>query len=119
MKNQINNSYDYSQIKTLNDLLQSKKIIKTKLKIRKHLLNKHIKDLNDDFSADYIYRQSLRLLKVENGALNVLPKYVNSLVGDKKGLFVSIFSAIGAGITTLFFYRSAMKARKFRKEKNY
>lgn len=116
MKNRINNRYDYSQIKSLKDLQQSKKIIKTKLKIRKHLLNKHVKDLNEDFSADYVYRQSLKLFKIENGALNILPKFINTLVGDKKGLLVTIFSAIGAGITTLVFYKNTKKTNKKNKE---
>jgi hypothetical protein len=101
------NSINYSNIKNLNDLQRYKIILKKKIKLRKKLLDKHLKDLEEDFSADYIYRQSLKALKINNNLFTFVPK----LFGDnnKKKFIYSIISGFSAALGTLFINKKFKK----------
>ncbi len=110
MGNQRNNHKYYSNIRKLKDLQRQKNILNAKLRIRKHILNKHINDLNDDFSADYVYRQSLKALKIEDGIMNFIPNLFNFKTG-KKSFLISSLTALGAGLTSFFLLKKGKKKK--------
>lgn len=98
------NKNNYSQIRNARDVKHQKKILNTKLKIRKHLLNKHFKELNDDISVNYVYRQGLKALKIDNSLMSFLPGFLKSTNTKNKGLIVSLVSAGIAGLTSMFLF---------------
>ena len=100
-----NNKLDYSYIRNVNDLERYKRILQKKIKLRKQLLDKHIKDLSEDISADYIYRQSLKALKLDTGLLKLAPRIFNKN-SKGKGFFVTLLSGLSAGIASLFFFKN-------------
>lgn len=91
----------YSKIKNIKDLHRQKRILETKLKIRKHLFNRHVNDFSEDFSGDYVFRQSLKSMKLDNPLYSFLPGFFkDTKVG--KGLIIPLVSGLGVAITTLF-----------------
>ena len=95
----------YSKIKNVNDLHRQKRILETKLKIRKHLFNRHINDFEDDFSGDYVYRQSLKSLKLDNPLYSFIPGFFkDTKLG--KGILIPLISGLGVAMTTLFLSRN-------------
>ncbi|MBN2893799.1 MAG: hypothetical protein JXL97_18155 [Bacteroidales bacterium] len=104
-----NKSYD--NIKSLNDLKRQRQIIETKLRIRKHLLNKHIRDLDEDFSGDYVFRQSLKSLKMDNPIYSFIPGFIKGVKPGKKVL-VPLFSGIGSAIAAFLLMKDNSSKKK-------
>ncbi len=98
----------YSKIRGIEELRRHKKLLSKKIRIRERLLNKHINDLSDDFSADYIYRQSLDAFKLKNPLWNFVPEIVKGKM-PKKGLILPVLSGLGAAITSLFLFNKKEK----------
>ena len=98
------NKNNYSKIRNARDVKHQKKILNTKLKIRKHLLDKHLKELNDDVSVNYVYQQGLKALKIDNGLLSFLPRILKSTNTKNKGLVVSLVSAGIAGVASMLLF---------------
>lgn len=94
----------YSKVKNLSKIAHQKRILETKLKIRKHLMNKHIRDLGDDFSGDYVFRQSMKTMKINNPIFSFIPGFVKGVKPGKK-ILVPLFSGFGAAIGVLFLMR--------------
>ncbi|MBN2664669.1 MAG: hypothetical protein JXR68_13550 [Bacteroidales bacterium] len=94
----------YSNIKGIDELARQKKILEKKIKIRERLLNKHIKDLNDDFSGDYLYRQSIKTLKLDNSLLNIIPSFIKGNM-NKKSFIIPAISGIGAALASVFLFK--------------
>ncbi|MEA3450906.1 MAG: hypothetical protein U9Q83_03275 [Bacteroidota bacterium] len=98
------NIKNYSKIRNARDVKHQKKILNTKLKIRKHLLDKHINELNDDLSVNYVYQQSLKALKINNNVLSFLPRILKSTNTKNKGLMISLISAGIAGVASMLLF---------------
>ncbi len=107
-----NRNKEYSKINSLNDITRNKRIIETKLKVRKVLLNRHLKDFNHDFSGDYVFKQSLKALKIENPTFNMIPSLVKGMKINRKVL-ISLFSGFAATFTSFL----VMKTRESDNEK--
>ena len=98
----------YSQIHGIEELIRHKNLLSKKVRIRERLLNKHINDLSDDFSADYIYRQSLDTFKLKNPLWNFVPELVKGKM-PKKGFIVPLLSGLGVAVTSLFLFNKKGK----------
>lgn len=94
----------YSNIKGIDELARQKKILQKRIKIRERLLNKHVKDFNDDFSGDYLYRQSLKTLKLDNSLFKVVPNFIKGNM-NKKSFIVPALSGIGAALASVFLFK--------------
>ena len=78
------NKKGYSNIKNIEDLQEQKKLLEARMNLRKKLINKHIKDLNEDFSGEYLIRQSLKLFKIDNNLSSFIPEILaNPKIGKK------------------------------------
>jgi hypothetical protein len=96
----------YSSIRSLSDLEWAKKSLNKHLRLRKRLLDIHLKNLNEDFSGEYVYKQTLKALKVENGLWGLAPTLLKKAGVEKKGFLVTLFSSLGAAITSFFFFKN-------------
>jgi uncharacterized protein YggL (DUF469 family) len=97
----------YSNIKNLSDLQEQKKLLKSRMRLRKKLIDKHVSDLSDDFSGDYLLRQSMKLLKIDNNLTSFIPEIIaNQKIGKK-----IIFPLIG-GIVSFFGAYMLFKKKK-------
>lgn len=90
----------YNKINNINNLRQQKRKLNTKLKIRKHLFNKHLRDLEEDFSGDYLFRQSLKTFKLDNPVFNFLPVVFRNLKLSK--LTIPIIGGVSVTAGLLF-----------------
>jgi len=96
----------YSQIKGISQLQRQKRLLEKKIKIRERLLNKHINDFSDDFSGDYVYRQSIKTLKLDSAMWKIAPQF---LKGNKKGLIIPLLSGVVATMASVLFYKNKDK----------
>ncbi len=111
MKNQKRKRNNYGKIRNVRDLKMQKKHLEKRIKVRKRLLDKHFNDFNDDLSADYLYRQSLQSLKIQNPFWNIIPKAVKGNFGkgksfNKKGFLIPLLSGLGAAVTSFFIFKN-------------
>jgi len=90
-------STGYSKINTLEDLQRQKLKIRKKIKIREKLIDKHLKELNEDISAQYVIDQTFRLLKTENPFNGAIGGFAKSFL-FRKQIIVPLLS----GIATAF-----------------
>ena len=103
-----NNSY--KKIRNINNLQQQKRKLKTKLKIRNHLFNKHIRDFEDDFSGDYLYRQTLKTFKLNNPLFSFLPSLLKNSKNNKK--IIPITGGIGVVVGIALYFLKNNKTTK-------
>ncbi len=101
----------YSSIRNLSDLERAERSLNKHLKLRKRLLDIHLKNLNEDFSGDYVYKQTLKALKLEGGLWNLAPSLLKSAGVEKKGFLVTLFGSLGAAITSFFFFKNKKAAQ--------
>lgn len=95
----------YSNINGVEELKRQKKLLQKKIKVRERLLNKHINDFNDDFSGDYLYRQSVKTLKLDNALWKMAPQFFKE-GKSKKGFIIPALSGLGAAIASFFFMKN-------------
>lgn len=101
----------YSKINSLKKIEEQRRIVETKLKIRKYLINKHVRNINDDFSSDYIFRQSLKMLKIDNPLYEYVPNMLKGIKPSKK-IIIPIFSGIVATVASFVLLRKKSSKNK-------
>ena len=109
---------DYHKIKNISQLRREKRILEKKIKIRGKILNRRLKTFKKTITPDYLYTELLKSAKMEDSILAMAPQALKLKIpvknllnkGDnKKKLLVTLFSAIGAAITSLFAFNSRKK----------
>ncbi len=95
----------YSNIRSINDLNRQKRLLESKIKIRNRLLNKHFNDLNDDFSAQYVFRETARALKIDNPAIKFLSAFFKGQKLNKK-FYIPIITGLATAIASFFLFNS-------------
>ncbi len=98
---------EYSKIKSLNDIRRNKKNVETKLKVRKVLMKRHLRDLNEDFSGDYVFKQSLKALKIDKPLFQYIPGLAKGVKLDKK-ILIPLLSGFITSLSSFL----AMRTRK-------
>lgn len=101
----------YSQIRSLEDLKLQKQKINKKLRLRKRLMGKHFNDLNDELSFNYAFRQTLKLLKVNNPYTGMAGNFLKDQMLNKNVL-IPLISGVASAIGSFFLMK------KFRNRKN-
>ncbi len=96
-----------ARVRNLNDLQRYKKRLHKKIFLRKKLLDKHLKDLENDLSAEYITKEVIKTLKLEGTFWQYIPNLFSNH-GIKK-LILPFLSGLGTALSSFMAFKKSGK----------